>query len=316
MTISRDDVALTRPEPAASPGPLDDAFYDLVEQRFRRLVRDNPILATYLGIHAEDDRLGDGTRDQLLGELAAERAHLAGHRGARPGRSLGRRGRSSATSRSTTCAGWSSTPMSSGSGSDGPPRSMPSATPSSSCSPGTSRPLADRLAAISARLEDRARLLDQHRTRASGPAGPALAADSRSTPRTTCPRSSTRSSPPAATRSAAPTSARLERHRIPRVAPSTPTPTWLKGSLADATDDWALGRERVRRSWWGCGRSTGSIADAILEIGWQQLAENRAASRRGGPRDRPVGGRGNGHRPDQVRPPRGRSRRRSRPTAT
>jgi len=71
-----DDVPLTRPE-AAVPGPLDEQFYDIVERRFRRVIRDNPIVGNYFGIHTEDHRLGDGSRDALLGELADEKAHLA-----------------------------------------------------------------------------------------------------------------------------------------------------------------------------------------------------------------------------------------------
>ena len=66
-----------RPEPAPVPGPLDGRLYDLVEARFRRIVRDNPTIGTYLGLHAGDDRLGDGSRDAVLAELAADRAHLA-----------------------------------------------------------------------------------------------------------------------------------------------------------------------------------------------------------------------------------------------
>src|SRR5438876_4003499 len=72
-----DDVLLTRPDRAARPGPLDDRLYDHVESRFRRIVRDNPVVGTYLGIHTEDHRLGDATRDFMLGEVAAEKAHLA-----------------------------------------------------------------------------------------------------------------------------------------------------------------------------------------------------------------------------------------------
>jgi len=70
-------VELTRPERAPDAGPLDDRFYDLVEARFRRIVRDNPGVATFLGIHTEDHRLGDGSRDAVQQELADERAHLA-----------------------------------------------------------------------------------------------------------------------------------------------------------------------------------------------------------------------------------------------
>ena len=77
MTGSLQDFALTRPEPAGDAGPLDEQLYDLVEARFRRLVADNPLIGTYLGIHTEDHRLGDGSRDAVLGELAAEKVHLA-----------------------------------------------------------------------------------------------------------------------------------------------------------------------------------------------------------------------------------------------
>ena len=76
MPDNLEDVVLSRPEPAADAGPLDGQLYDLVEARFRRVIRDNPIAGTYYGIHTEDDRLGDGSRDALLAELAAEKAHL------------------------------------------------------------------------------------------------------------------------------------------------------------------------------------------------------------------------------------------------
>jgi len=76
VTERLEDVVLTRPR-ATRPGPLDERLFDLVETRFRRLIRDNPVLGTYVGIHTEDDRLGDGSRDALLGELADEKAHLA-----------------------------------------------------------------------------------------------------------------------------------------------------------------------------------------------------------------------------------------------
>ena len=46
MTIPSPEVELSRPAPAAQPGPLDSAFYDLVERRFRRIVRENPVVAT------------------------------------------------------------------------------------------------------------------------------------------------------------------------------------------------------------------------------------------------------------------------------
>src|SRR5262249_32981870 len=71
----RTEVALTRPT-SAQQGPLDEQLYDLVESRFRRLLRDHPPFATFAGIHTTDDKLGDGSRDAVLGEMAQERAHL------------------------------------------------------------------------------------------------------------------------------------------------------------------------------------------------------------------------------------------------
>ena len=77
MTDPRPAPPLPRPAPAAEPGPLDDALYDLVEARFLRLIRDNPVLGTSLGLHQDDDLLGDGSREAVLAELADERDHLA-----------------------------------------------------------------------------------------------------------------------------------------------------------------------------------------------------------------------------------------------
>jgi uncharacterized protein (DUF885 family) len=76
VTGTLEDMVLTRPS-AAQPGPLDDRLYDLVETRFRRLVRDNPLIGTYFGIHTEDHRLGSGTRESVLDQLARDKAHLA-----------------------------------------------------------------------------------------------------------------------------------------------------------------------------------------------------------------------------------------------
>ncbi|HYO43805.1 MAG TPA: DUF885 family protein, partial [Candidatus Limnocylindrales bacterium] len=70
---------LDLPRPAAAPdeGPLDARLYDLVETRVRRLLTDNPIAATYFGIHTEDHRLGDAGRDAVEHEIAADKVHLA-----------------------------------------------------------------------------------------------------------------------------------------------------------------------------------------------------------------------------------------------
>ena len=77
MTEQLHAIDLPRPAPAPDAGPLDDHLYDLVEARVRRVMADNPIVATFFGIHAEDHRLGDASRDAMEGEIAADRAHLA-----------------------------------------------------------------------------------------------------------------------------------------------------------------------------------------------------------------------------------------------
>jgi uncharacterized protein (DUF885 family) len=77
MTDTLDDIALPRPPAAARPGRLDDRLYDLVESRFRRILRANPVAATFLGIHTEDHRLPDGSREAVLAELEADKAHMA-----------------------------------------------------------------------------------------------------------------------------------------------------------------------------------------------------------------------------------------------
>jgi uncharacterized protein (DUF885 family) len=69
-------VPLPRPESPEGAGPLDDRFYDLVEARFRRVLQEEPVYATIVGLHDLDDRWGDGSREALLGRVEADRRHL------------------------------------------------------------------------------------------------------------------------------------------------------------------------------------------------------------------------------------------------
>ncbi len=131
------NVALTRPSDA-NPGPLDERFYDLVEERFRRLLRDHPPFATFVGIHDDDHLLGDGTLD-----ASTRRWPTSARTSRRSRRSIRstcrKRPASSATSRSTTCGGRSSTARSIASGSAGRRPWTRSATRSSRSSRATSR---------------------------------------------------------------------------------------------------------------------------------------------------------------------------------
>lgn len=77
MTDASAQLALPRPARTPDAGPLDERLYDLVEARARRAFHTNPVLASYFGVHAEDSRLGDPSRDAVEAEIADERAHLA-----------------------------------------------------------------------------------------------------------------------------------------------------------------------------------------------------------------------------------------------
>ena len=111
MTDTRAPRMLPRPAAGAGRARSTTAFYDLVEERFVRLVRDNPVLGTALGLHQDDDLLGDGSREQSSpSSRPSGRTWRASRPSTRPGSP--RTPASSATSRSTTCAGPSSIPTS------------------------------------------------------------------------------------------------------------------------------------------------------------------------------------------------------------
>lgn len=62
---------------AGSRGPLDDDFERLVSARFQRLLQRHPIYATFLGIHSEDGRLADGSRHAMEDAVVEDRSFLA-----------------------------------------------------------------------------------------------------------------------------------------------------------------------------------------------------------------------------------------------
>jgi uncharacterized protein (DUF885 family) len=264
---------LTRPEAAADKGARDDQLYDLVEARFRRIVRDNPVVGTYLGIHTEDDRLGDGSRDALLGELEADKAHLAavdaldvnGLSGeARLERELELHNVRRSIFDTDVVRTWErrSTALDAA----GDALFLLFARDFA--------PLPDRLASIAGRLEGLPAHLDQHRSRATVPQVRLwqdleirAAAELPSFIDEILAAASVLKGP--------------ERQRLERAADVARTAIadyarGLTDSLARGTDDWALGRERYD-ALVGLRAFDGLDADAILEIGWNQLANNKAA---------------------------------------
>ncbi len=268
-----DDVVLTRPEPAADAGPLDSRLYDLVEARFRRLVRDNPIIGTYLGIHTEDHRLGDASRDALLAELAAEKAHLgevealdpAGLSGsARFERDLEVHNLRRAIFDTEVVRTWER-------------RSLALDTVGDALFLLFAQdfaPLPERLGAIASRLEAIPAYLEESRTRAAVP-------QVRMWQQLEIQSAGDLPSFLDEILAAATDLPETDRRRLTKANDAARSALdgyleWLNGTLAGGTDDWALGRERYDELV-ALRAFDGLDADAILAVGEEQLALNRAA---------------------------------------
>ncbi len=266
------DVVLSRPEPATDAGRLDGRLYDLVEARFRRVIRDNPIAGTYYGIHTEDDRLGDGSRDALLAELAADKAHLetiealdaAGlSQAAQFERDLEVHNVRRTIFDTEVVRIWER-------------RSLALDTVGGALFLIFAQdfaPLAERLSSIAGRLEGVPAFLDQARTRATVPQvriWQRLEIESAADlPSFLDEILAAGADLPAADRR------RLSNASTAARAALDGYTDWLKASLDGGTDDWALGRERYDQLV-ELRAFDGLDADAILAIGEEQLESNRA----------------------------------------
>jgi uncharacterized protein (DUF885 family) len=266
--------SLPRPAPAADQGRLDDHFYDIVESRFVRVIRDNPVLGTALGLHQDDDLFGDGTREALLAERDAEAAHLATIEAIDPAglsaearfeRDLEIHNLRRVVFGVDELRLWER-------------RSFALDTVGDGLFLLFARdhaPLPERLGAIAGRLEAVATFLEESKTRATVPQVRLwqnmeieTAADL-----------------PAffdeLVAAGTGVLATAEQRRLERAAESAKIAVelygaWLEGTLPDGTDAWAIGRER-HDTMVGLRAFDGLDADAILELGWQRLAEEHAA---------------------------------------
>jgi len=275
VTDDLDTYPLPRPAATDDAGPHDGAFYESVEARVRRLVRDNPVLGTALGLHARDDELGDGGREAVLGELAAERAHLAtveaiDEAGLSPAARFERELEIHNVRRSIfdteTLRIWER-------------RSLALDTVGDGLFLLFARdhaPLEERLAAITGRLEAVPQHLDEARTR------PAEIPQVRMWQRIEIetagelPHFFDEIAAAADTTLAAPERRRLDRAIAAANVAVELYGTWLEGTLPEGTDEWPIGRERhdalvAHRAF------DGLDADAILALGWEQLAREKAA---------------------------------------
>jgi uncharacterized protein (DUF885 family) len=273
VTRSLQDVSLTRPEPAAQPGPLDDRFYDLVETRFRRIIRDHPLVGTYVGIHTEDHRLGDASRDSVLGELAEERAHAAAVEALDPAglsadarfeRDLELHNVRRAIFDTEVVRTWER--RSTALDVIGDALFLPFAQDFA--------PLEERLASIASRLEAVPTYLEESRSRATVPqvrAWQELEIESAANlPSFFDEIVAAGASLPDADRQ------RLERAGQAARAAIADYARTLTATLDGGSDEWALGRERYDELV-ELRAFEGLDADAILEIGEDQLESNKAA---------------------------------------
>jgi len=274
MTERGDQRALPRPAPAVDRGPLDDRFYDLVESRFVRLVHDNPILGTALGLHQDDDLLGDGSRDQVLAELAAERTHLSAVEALDPAglsgeaqfeRELEIHNLRRSIFDIDVLRIWERRSFALDNVGDGLFLLFAR----------DHAPLAERLSAIAGRLEAVGSFIEEAKTRATVPqvrlwqqieidtAGdlPAFLDELVAAGNGVLGR---------------PEQRRLERAAATAKIAIDLYATWLEGTLAAGQDEWAIGRDR-HDAMVSLRGFDGLDADAILELGWQRLGDEQAA---------------------------------------
>jgi uncharacterized protein (DUF885 family) len=270
-------VELTRAAAAPDPGPLDDRLYDLVEARFRRVVEDQPTYATHLGIHAWDDRLADASREQYLGDIEVDRRHLAAIEALDPAglsaearfeRDLELHHVRLAVYRAETIRTWERRTTGASALGDA---LFPLFTHDYA-------PLAERLISITARLEAAPRFLAGHRTRAVGSqVAPWLEIELRAS--TNVPQFL--DDIVAAADAPGVDLPATDRTRLVRAVDRAKVAIedqseWIREILPGAVPDWQLGRERYDELL-RLRAFDGLDADAILEIGWQQLERNHAA---------------------------------------
>jgi len=274
MTDPRPAAPLPRPAPAPDAGPLDDRLYDLVEGRFERLVRDNPVAGTGFGLHYDDDLLGDGSREAVLAELAADRAHLAEVEALDPAglsatarfeRDLERHNLRRSIFDTDVLRIWERRSTALDLIGDG--LFLLFARDHAQ--------LPERLGAIAGRLEAVATYLEEAKTRATVPQVRVWQEIELQT---------AAELPGFFDELVAAGAGVLEGAEARRLARASEAAkiavelygTWLEGTLASATDEFAIGRER-HDAMVALRAFDGLDADAILDLGWERLSEEHEA---------------------------------------
>lgn len=263
-----------RPKSTPAPGPLDERFWDLVEADFRDVMARHPIYATYLGIHDYDDKLGDASRDSVEQDIAEAHRQLTAIESLDPAglsesvrfeRELAIHNLRRELFDSEVHRVWErrSTAM------DGVGDALFSIFARDFA------PLAERLGSIAERLEAIPAFLEQHKTRATAPqvklwqeleieAGeqmPFLFGEIRTAGRGVLDEKAQLRLDKAVEKASAATTAYIET---------------IKASTGSTVESWALGSDKYDQLV-SLRAFDGLDASQILEIGEQQLAQNKAA---------------------------------------
>jgi len=267
---------------ASAPPPVTPAEQQLdamLTERFYSIVERNPVFATYLGLHDHDDRLGNGSRDAVMGEINEGREHLGRLAAVSPDDlspywALERELAMFSTRRQVfdddVHRVWERRVSATDEIGDGVFMLFARGT----------RPLAERLSSIASRLEAGPQHIEEQKSRLgqrpmrlwnemeleAAESLPSLFDEV-----TTAARGELGED-------------HAETHRLERAAGAMRTALdgykgWIRERLAQAGDDFALGGETYDELI-GLRAFDGLSTDEILEIGEQQLAENKQARAR------------------------------------
>ncbi len=268
------ELVLPRPVSTPAPGPADERFWSLVEADFRRQVKDHPIFGTFVGLHDGDGQLDDGSRDAVVQEIEDAHRLESALAAIDPGelsesvrfeRELALHNVRRSLFDSEVHRVWER-------------RSTAIETTGDALFGIFARdyaPLAERLAAITSRLEAVPQFLSQHKTRATVPqvrlwqeleiqAGgdmPFLFDEIKAAGKGVLDEKA---------------QARLDKAIVTAGAAMAAYADGLKEKMSSSVEEWALGSEVYDRLV-SLRAFEGLDASQILEIGEQQLALNKAA---------------------------------------
>ena len=260
---------------APTAGELDPRFEQLVSERFHRMLRETPMMATYFGIHTEDGRLADLSREAKLASIEAERRFLADVESLDPERlsapqRFEREMAIAVAKRSLFDAEvhrmWERRASASDEIGDGAfllfARDF--------------APMSERLVSITQRLEAGPTALDQARDRlVERPVRLWTELELQAVEGLPSFFAEIVTAGEGEWGPDSPEQRRLERAVVAVESALESYAAWLRERLADATDDFALGREAYDELI-GLRALDGLTSDDILEIGEQQLASNHA----------------------------------------